>query len=232
MKIERVYVARALRDAGLSGVPVVQTGIGKVAVVRAAAVALEESAAPRDATLVVLAGACGGLAAVPDVPPIARVIDEHGGAWTPAGADARGVTLVAVDRIVATPADKRALAAATGAAIVDMESHALAAACGAEGTPWTVVRGVSDTPEETLPGEVLGWVTPGGGTRPLRAAWDMARRPSLVPHVRAVLARSSRVLPEVGRRTAEVVRAWLEGRLDAPARPRVGEVARVAGAGR
>ncbi len=200
MRIERSHVERELRAAGMAGVCVVQTGIGKDAVVRASS--------RERGVLFVLAGACGGLVHGEDVPGIARVVDEHGHSWTPWAADQRGVTLAAVDRIVSTPEEKRALAASTGAAIVDMESHAFAAECERRGIAWTVVRGVSDTPEETLPGEVMGWITPEGQTRTGRAALDMLRRPRLIGHIVGVVRRSNRVLPLVGKRVVEVVRKW------------------------
>lgn len=200
MRIERSHVERELRAAGMNGVSVVQTGIGKDAIVHAAG--REQGA------LFVLAGACGGLVRGDDVPRIARVVDEHGHSWTPWVADPRGVTLAAVDRIVSTPEEKRGLASSTGAAIVDMESHAFAAECERRGIAWTVVRGVSDTPEETLPGEVMGWITPKGETRSGRAVLDMVRRPSLIGHIVGVVRRSNRVLPLVGKRVVEVVRAW------------------------
>lgn len=201
MRIERVHVRRALDAAGLERVPVVQTGIGREAVVRAAG-----RVAPGG--LVILAGACGGLVHGEDVPRIGRVVDGRGGVWTPFMAEAGGATLTGVDEIVSTPDDKAALAARTGASIVDMEAHALAPYCEGRGVAWAVVRGVSDTPEETLPREVLGWITPGGDERRLRAAWDMVRRPSLVPQVRGAMVRAGRVLPEVGRRVVEIVRVW------------------------
>lgn len=207
MQIEHKAVSRELRRAGLSRVPVVQTGIGREAILRAL---LREIERHGSGALYVLAGACGGLVATADVPPVARVIDERGGAWRPFGApdDGAGVTLIGVDRIIATPADKRALADETGAAIVDMETHAFAAECERRGAAWSVVRGVSDAPEETLPPEVLGWVRPDGGTRAVRAAIDLARRPSLVPHIVGVVRRANRVLPKVGAQVAAVCTAW------------------------
>ncbi|MBX3407636.1 MAG: hypothetical protein KF869_12830 [Phycisphaeraceae bacterium] len=208
MQIEHKAVSRELRRAGLSRVPVVQTGIGREAILRALAREMERHGS---GALYVLAGACGGLAATADVPPVARVIDEHGGVWRPCSAPdgGAGVTLIGVDRIVATPAEKQSLAERTGAAIVDMETHAFAAECEHRGAAWSVVRGVSDTPEETLPPEVLGWVRPDGGTRAVRAAIDLARRPSLVPHIVGVVRRANRVLPKVGAQVAAVALAWM-----------------------
>lgn len=217
MQIERRAVEKQLVAAGLgSAVQLIQAGIGKEAIVAAARAAIGGGAASgptraggRDAPVMILAGACGALKPVEDVPPIARVIDEHGGEWRGGlGFVDSGRTLIAVDRIVSTPTEKRALADDSGAAIVDMESHAFAAECERLGAAWTVVRGVSDSPEESLPAEVLGWVTPGGDTRSMRAAIDMVCKPRLIPHIARTLRRSGRVLPRVGARVVEVVR-WL-----------------------
>lgn len=210
MNIEYRAVARALRRAGLRGVEIVQTGIGKEAVVRAV-----ERAGPTGGTFI-LAGACGALSAVGDVPAVSRVIDEHGGAWSTGRPG--GVTLIGVDRVVSTPAAKRQLAEQTGAAIVDMESHAFIAACERLGAPWGIVRGVSDTPEETLPREVLDWITPTGDTRALRAVSDMARRPRLIGHIVTVLRRSGRVLPRVGAAVVGMIRERAAGQADAACR--------------
>lgn len=205
MEIERKAVARALRASGRRNVRVAQTGIGKDAILRELAHAAQIAPA---GTLMVLAGACGGLRPTSAVPGIAAVIDEHGGRWRPRFAADDGVVLVAVDRIIATPADKRSLAEKSGASIVDMETHAFAAECERRGLAWTVVRGVSDTPEETLPSEVLAWVKPDGGTRAMRAAIDLALHPSLIPHVLGVVRRANRVLPKVGERVAQIVEQW------------------------
>jgi len=225
MEIERKAVARALRQADMHEVRVIQTGIGKAAVLRA----LADAAAVQDrepekvggthGTLMILAGACGGLILTQDVPRIAAVIDEHGGRWTPRFSDPAGVTLVAVDQVVATPAEKAAVAARTGASIVDMETHAFAAECQRRGVPWAVVRGVSDTPEETLPAEVIRWVKPDGGTYAARAAWDLLCKPLLVPHIAGVVRRANRVLPLVGARVVEIARGWTSQGAGSPAIP-------------
>ncbi|MGE3323125.1 MAG: hypothetical protein AB7K52_12805 [Phycisphaerales bacterium] len=215
MAIERKAIARELARAGMKDVRVVQTGIGKDAIVASLKGLFAGGPAP---DVVVLAGACGGLRPVEDVPLIARVIDERGSEWTSGlGFTPTGRTLVAVDRVVATPQDKRRLADETGAAIVDMESHAFAAECerlgaSGHGLLWSIVRGISDSPEESLPAEVLGWITPSGETRSGRAVFDMVRSPRLVPHITRVLRRSSRVLPLVGRRVVEVLRSADRGR--------------------
>jgi len=204
MQIEHDAIARALRAASLgpARARLVQTGIGQAAILRT----LHAQVRTHRPRLAILAGVCGALAPVDDVPAIARVIDEHGHTWTTGvGFNPAGVTLVAVDRIAATPADKAALATSARAAIVDMESHAFAAACETLALPWSIVRGVSDTPTQTLPHEVLDWVAPNGRTRSARAAWDLLRKPTLIPHIIAVLRRSSRVMPKVAARVLALV---------------------------
>ena len=71
MEIERKAVASALRRAGLLNVRVVQTGIGKDAVIRSL---VEVSVGETADTLMVLAGSCGGLAPTVDGPHIEGVI--------------------------------------------------------------------------------------------------------------------------------------------------------------
>lgn len=211
MRIERDHVARALARAGDLQSRLVQTGIGKDAILTTLTREATHGQLAPD-TLVILAGAAGGLTRdVHDVPPIGRIIDTHGHAWTPAATTdtaSPSVTLIAVDHIVEGPADKHALYARTGASVVDMESHAFAADCQARGLAWTVVRGVSDTPDQTLPAQVLAWIDPAGNTRALRAATDLLLSPRLVPHIVGVVRRCNRVLPLVGDRVASIASAW------------------------
>lgn len=70
----------------------------------------------------------------------------------------RGGVLASVVRPVATPAEKSALAARTGAAVVDMEAAAVAAAAATAGLPCMVLRAVVDPLELVLPGVVLAAV--------------------------------------------------------------------------
>lgn len=205
MATEHRAVARAIRRAGVSDIKTIQTGVGKQAVIRAVErlAALSPAEQPR---MIVLAGACGALRAVEDVPRIARVVDEHGDEW-PVTSSAGGATLIAVDRVVATPRDKRELADRTGADIVDMESHGFITACRQHGFAWHIIRGVSDTPDETLPDEVLGWIDGAGNSRIGQAMRDMALKPSLVPHIVRVMRRANRVLPLVGHEAARFIAA-------------------------
>ena len=82
-----------------------------------------------------------------------------------------GVTVAAIagsDRAVATPAAKRALAEETGAAAVDMESHAVAKAAADGGAAFLVIRAVADPVDRAIPDWVP--VRPPGSTWPA-ASW-------------------------------------------------------------
>ena len=163
---------------------------------------------------VVLAGVCGALREVEDVPPIGQVIDLHGGVWRcEHGAksvdESRGVTLVAVDEIISTPGDKAALAARTGTAVVDMESHAFVK---------RKLRARTDVARDPRRERFAHGDPAAGGawvdhTRrrhpPRRAMVDLVKRPRLVPHVASAVRRSNRVLPLVGVAVAETVKVWV-----------------------
>jgi len=203
MAVERAAVEKAVKAAGCAAVRVLQTGIGAAAIVRTVD---DLATRPERPSAIILAGLCGGLAEGPDVPPLARVIDEHGHAWTAfLGSATGGATLIGVDRIIDTPAAKRVLSARTGATVVDMESHAFAERCQRRAVRWGIVRGVSDNPSEELPAEILNWITASGDTLVLRAMWDMAKRPSHIPHILRFARRSKRVLPAVGKRVVELI---------------------------
>lgn len=133
--------------------------------------------------LLVSAGFAGGLdprldrgavvrperALTPDGDPIDLV---HG--------DSAAGAIVTVTEVVATTAAKRRLAAETGARLVDMETHAVAAAARAAGLPCAAVRVVSDTVGDELPAEVARLAAPRSGWHRLGSAVGMiGRRPRL-----------------------------------------------------
>jgi adenosylhomocysteine nucleosidase len=80
------------------------------------------------------------------------------------------VDIVTVDSIVATIAAKRDLRAATGAAIVDMETHAVAVAAAAARIPCASVRIVSDAAGDELPADIARLVIPQSAFRRAGAA--------------------------------------------------------------
>jgi hopanoid-associated phosphorylase len=58
--------------------------------------------------------------------------------------------IAGIDAIIAAPADKHALGAATGALAVDTESHVVAAFAAAHGVPFAVFRVIADTASRAL----------------------------------------------------------------------------------
>jgi adenosylhomocysteine nucleosidase len=86
-----------------------------------------------------------------------------------AGLPVKSGPFVTVPRILWKAADKRALAATTGAIGLDMESAALAEAAAERQVPFAIVRSVSDRVEEELPVDFNLFLKPAGWLRGLAA---------------------------------------------------------------
>lgn len=136
---------------------------------------------------VVTAGFAGGLDPLlsrGDVVLPARVVteeDPRGIALAGVPADARRPVLVTVDGLVSTAAAKRELAARTGAQLVDMETHAVAATAADQRLPCLGVRVVSDDARESLAPEAAALAAARTGLRRLGAAvGSIGRRPAAV----------------------------------------------------
>jgi adenosylhomocysteine nucleosidase len=81
---------------------------------------------------------------------VAGVIEADTGERTPT-APAPGAAWLVTTHQVAGPADKRRLAAAHGAGLVDMEAAGVARLAAQRGVPFHCVKGVSDAPADRLP---------------------------------------------------------------------------------
>jgi hypothetical protein len=81
-----------------------------------------------------------------------------------------------VTRVIGTAAEKAALRAACGAAVIDMEAAALARALHARGIRVAMVRVVSDDAAGELP-DLRDVYAPDGELRPLALALAFARNP-------------------------------------------------------
>jgi hypothetical protein len=165
-----------------------------------------------DQPLVISAGVCGALS--PDLRsgdlvlpesvlgPAAERLNVTPTAYARALAlagTAHGGTLVTSSEVVATPEDKAALFARTGAVAVDMESslilsHAVRTSC-----PALVVRGVADAAGESLPPELIGLVTEAGKLRTVRALALTVTRPGMLPRALALRQATRRALAAVAR---------------------------------
>jgi hopanoid-associated phosphorylase len=104
------------------------------------------------------------------------------------------------DQALATTAAKRALAARTGAVIVDMESHAVAAA----GVPFAILRVVVDPAERALPASVLAAVDSSGRINIAPLIAGLLRHPREIGALLA-LARDNRPARSSLRRAAAAV---------------------------
>jgi len=124
---------------------------------------------------------------------LCAALDEGGCRWS-AG------LVAGADQALATATAKRTLAARTGAVIVDMESHAVAAA----GLPFAILRVVVDPAERALPASVLNAIDSHGRVRPLALMAGLLRHPSEIGALRA-LARDNGPARKNLRRAAAAV---------------------------
>jgi len=81
------------------------------------------------------------------------------------GVSAHGAPIAGSDEIVASVEAKQALAACSGAAAVDMESHAVAASAAQAGLPFLMLRAIADSSTQSVPSAVQGTIDPQGGIR-------------------------------------------------------------------
>jgi adenosylhomocysteine nucleosidase len=140
------------------------------------------------ATGIVSFGLAGGLD--PALPPgtliVANDVVADGRIWpTDASLSQRlggatGHRCLGLDRIVASPAEKRRLGRETGAAVVDMESGALAATANAMGVPFAVLRAVCDTTNRALPPAALVALDSAGRIAPTSLAWSVLTHPGQI----------------------------------------------------
>ncbi len=117
----------------------------------------------------------------------------------------RAGRILGSDGILASAADKHRLASEFAASIVDMESHAVAAAAAAAGVPMLAIRAVCDTATTSLPDWLETVVGDDGRPRTMRAIAKLATHPSDIGRVlqlaaaqRAALATLRRVALCVG----------------------------------
>ncbi|MEL6364268.1 MAG: nucleoside phosphorylase [Pseudomonadota bacterium] len=93
----------------------------------------------------------------------------------------RHASLAGVDAVVTTADEKSALAARTGAAAVDMESHAVARVAAATGTPFAAIRAVADPADRALPPSTADAIASDGSVRVLSVLTKIAGRPQDLP---------------------------------------------------
>lgn len=113
------------------------------------------------------------------------------GAAREADVTARAGRFVTVPHVVWRAEEKRAVAAMTGAIGLDMESAAVGAVAAEQGTPFAVLRTVSDLPDEDLPLDFNLFLSPSGW---MRGTFACLTHPSCLlglKRLRAQVARAS-----------------------------------------
>jgi hopanoid-associated phosphorylase len=105
---------------------------------------------------------------------------------------ARVGTVYCDGRLIADPAEKRALAASHAALAADMESHVAAEAAARFGLPFVVLRCISDEAEQRLPPAIAVAMRPGGGLALGAVLGSILARPAQVPALVGTLSRFSR----------------------------------------
>jgi adenosylhomocysteine nucleosidase len=128
---------------------------------------------------------------------LCAALDDGGCRWS-AG------LVAGADKAVATAAAKRALAARTGAVIVDMESRAVAAA----GLPFAILRVVIDPAERALPASVLAAIDSHGRVRPVALMAGLLRHPSEIGALRALARDNGPARKNLRRAAAAAGRAF------------------------
>ncbi|MEO0983715.1 MAG: nucleoside phosphorylase [Pseudomonadota bacterium] len=114
--------------------------------------------------------------------------------------------LLGAESVIDSVERKQALAAASGAIAVDMESHRVARAAERAGRPFLAIRAVADPADRALPPTALKAVSADGGVDVLATIGGLARRPWDLPALLALKADSDAAL-ETLKRAASVLRA-------------------------
>lgn len=91
-------------------------------------------------------------------------------------------------RLIADPAEKARLHAASGALAADMESHIAAEAAATAGLPFAVLRCVSDEAAAALPPAIAVAMKPGGGLALGAVLGSILGRPGQLPHLMRTVA--------------------------------------------
>ena len=93
------------------------------------------------------------------------------------GLDPKRLTIAGSDQLVASPAAKKGLFEATGAAAVDMESHAVGDVAMKAKLPFVIVRVIADTHDEMIPEAARQGLGEDGHIKPLTVLMELMRRP-------------------------------------------------------
>ena len=122
-------------------------------------------------------------------------------------------SVIGVESIIATVAEKRDLYARTGAIAVDMESHIAARVAARHGLPFAIVRTISDAADQALPPAALVGMKPDGGMALGAVLASLARNPVQLPALIATGRGAGKAFAALGRLYDVLGRSGI-GRLD------------------
>ncbi len=164
---------------------------------------------------VIVAGLAGGLSpqlAAGDIIEPARVVDAATGQqWQVPGSTGDQVLLTG-DHVIESPAQKQQWRDRYSADLVDMETAAIAEGCVGAGVGWTVIRGISDAADQSLPPGVVDIVDAQGRPCLSALAAFLIRRPWQIPELIRLGRRSTRTAVLL----AQSIEAWLAKRQGSP----------------
>lgn len=205
-RTRKVGAETRVTEGEIDGKPVAVAEIGMGALVASRRTAEVLAGLPRPAA-VWLAGYGGGLDPALAHAEVA-VLERTPGALPRSGGLPPHVRISKIHtaaEVVATPRDKAALFAKTGAPVVEMEAEAVFLETDRAKLPSAAVRVVSDAHDESLPADLLahGYDTLRGRETPLRMAWRLVTHPSDIGRLKRFLA----PLPAVREKLADFLEA-------------------------
>ncbi len=204
------------------------TGMG-AARITAAASQLIDAEGPSSILLVGLAGGLDPGLKAAEVRRIVRILDEHGGTYAlkcggvpqtqevddPAAANPHHevgatATLLSVDKVISSVEQKAELFDRYGAAMVDMESAALARLAAQRGLPLTVLRAVSDPADQVLPPQAATWVREDGSIDTRAAMMFLATHPWMAGKLMSLRRHAQAAAHALAGAVGDVLRAMVK----------------------
>jgi len=154
---------------------------------------------------IIIAGLGGALDPTLNIGDV--VVDQDSDLNIPAGPWRRGL-IHTTDGVVASVADKRALFAATGALVADMENAIARAFTANRGAAFLGIRAISDGADDPLDPATLRWIGPAGALRPVPLLADLCRRPARIPALWRLGRRSRVAVEKLADAVEQIARAW------------------------
>lgn len=120
--------------------------------------------------------------------------------------------LVSARMIIKSASQKAALAAASGAVAVDMESYAVGRVAKEAGADFAVLRAVADPAERAIPAAALAGMTPQGHVRPARVLSKLMREPAAMGDIMRLGRDNARAMRSLGSAARLAFPLFLNGR--------------------